>query len=75
MAQGFTHIEWVDFHESFSHVAKWVTVRVLIHLATVNRWSLHQANINNPFVHGFLNEETIHEASRRLQKGKAMVVM
>lgn len=36
VAQGFTQVEGVDYHESFSHVAKWQMIQILIHLATVN---------------------------------------
>lgn len=32
VAKGFTQMEWVDFHKTFAHVAKLVTVRTLLTL-------------------------------------------
>lgn len=57
VAQGFTQVEGVDYHESFSLVAKRQTICILIHLATVNHWPLHHIDINNAFLHGYLSEE------------------
>ena len=45
------------FLETFSPVAKTVSVRVLIALASTQRWPLHQLDINNAFLHGDLEEE------------------
>ena len=43
-------MEGLDFLETFSLVAKTVSVRVL-------KWPLHQLDINNTFLHGDLDEE------------------
>ena len=43
--------------ETFSHVAKIVSVRVLIALASAQKWPVHQLDINNAFLHGDLEEE------------------
>ena len=47
----------LDFLETFSLVAKTISERVLIALASVKRWPLHQLDINNAFFHGDLEEE------------------
>lgn len=57
VAKGFHQIEGIDCTESFSPVAKLVTVRVLLTVATARKWSTHQIDINNAFLHGFLDEE------------------
>lgn len=41
VAKGFHQVEGVDFHDSFSPVAKVITVRIFFTLAAAHSWSLH----------------------------------
>ena len=55
--RGFEQIKDKDCKHTFSPVAELTTVRIFIALATAKSWPLHQLDINNAFLHGFIDEE------------------
>ncbi|TQD90539.1 hypothetical protein C1H46_023885 [Malus baccata] len=57
VAKGFHQQEGVDFQETFSPVAKPVTIRILLTLAVQDNWFLNQLDISNAFLHGDLKED------------------
>ncbi|KAL0337555.1 UNVERIFIED_CONTAM: hypothetical protein Scaly_2030600 [Sesamum calycinum] len=50
-------IDGVDYIDIFSPVAKAVTVLLLLAVASSYAWPIHQVDINNVFLHGFLDED------------------
>ncbi|KAL0401884.1 UNVERIFIED_CONTAM: Retrovirus-related Pol polyprotein from transposon TNT 1-94 [Sesamum latifolium] len=57
VAKEFNQIEGLDYTDNFSLVAKTVTVRLFLTLAAARGWVLHQLDVNNAFLHGYLDED------------------
>jgi hypothetical protein len=53
----YTQTYGIDYEETFAHVAKMKSVRVLISCAANCGWNLHQLDVKNAFLHGDLQEE------------------
>ena len=50
VARGFTQVEGIDYEETFAPTAKFVTIRLIIALATGLGWPLEQADIDTAFL-------------------------
>ncbi|KAL2233050.1 UNVERIFIED_CONTAM: Retrovirus-related Pol polyprotein from transposon RE2 [Sesamum indicum] len=56
VAKGFSQIEGVDYTDSFSPVAKSVTVLIFLTIVAARAWPIQQLDINNAFLHGYIEE-------------------
>ena len=57
VTKGYSQQEGLDFTETFSPVAKMVTVRSVIALAASCEWYIFQMDVHNAFLQGDLPEE------------------
>ncbi|KAM1198584.1 hypothetical protein ACFX2I_009959 [Malus domestica] len=57
VANGFHQKPDIDYTETFSPVVKHSTIRLVLSLAVSHRWPIRQLDVQNAFLHGFLNED------------------
>ncbi|KAL0458803.1 UNVERIFIED_CONTAM: Retrovirus-related Pol polyprotein from transposon RE2 [Sesamum latifolium] len=57
VAKGYNQVEGVDYINRFSPIAKVVTARTFLVIGSSYNWPIHQIDINNVFLHGYLDED------------------
>jgi len=57
VAKGYNQIEGLDFLDTFAHVVKLTTLRLLLALLAAQNWTLKELDVNNVFLHVDLDEE------------------
>ncbi|KAI9177820.1 hypothetical protein LWI28_019702 [Acer negundo] len=57
VAKGFTQTYGLDYQETFTPVAKVNSIRILLFMAAIFNWPLHQLDVKNAFLNDNLKEE------------------
>jgi hypothetical protein len=53
---GFSQQPGIDYDETFGPVVKPATIRLVLSLAISSSWPIHQLDVKNAFLHGYLDE-------------------
>jgi hypothetical protein len=61
MARGFSQKEGVYYEETFSLVAMYTSIRVVISLVSFMGWQIHEMDVKTTFVNGIIEEEVYIE--------------
>ena len=57
VARKFSHIEGTDYEETFALVARYTSIRTIMALTSMMRWSLHEMDVKTTFLNGVTEEE------------------
>jgi hypothetical protein len=57
VVRGFSQKEGVDYEETFSPVARYTSIKIVISLALVMGWRIHQTDVKKTFLNGVIEEE------------------
>ena len=57
IAKGFTQVFGIDYKETFSPVARFETLHLIISLAALHDWELKALDVKMAFLYGELDEE------------------
>lgn len=68
VARGFHQHAGLYFFQIFSTVVKPTTLRVILTVALAKGWSIHQLDISNVFLNGFLKKDIYLEQPPGFQK-------
>eukprot|EP00253_Pinus_taeda_P007602 PITA_07602 len=61
LAKGFSHVEGIDYKETFSLVARYSSIKSILALAMQMGWKIHQMDVRTPFLNGLIKEEVYIE--------------
>jgi hypothetical protein len=61
VANNFHQQPDIDFAETYSPVVNPITIRTVLTIADIEKWAVHQIDVSNAFLHGYLTENVYME--------------
>lgn len=68
VAQGFSQVPGIDFHQTYAPVARQASVKLLVALAAQHDWELDCFDAKRAFLHGKLSEEIYMKQPRGFEQ-------
>ena len=57
VARGFSRKEGIDYEETFSLVARYTSIKIIMAHASMIKWDIHYVDVNIAFLNGVIEEE------------------
>ena len=57
VAKGYSHVQGLDYNETFALIERMDSIRLVLTVATSKRWEVHHMDVKSAFLHGDLKEE------------------
>ena len=57
VVKGYAQVARVNFNETFTPVAKFITIRCILILGAATNWEIHQMDVKMAFLNGILGVE------------------
>ena len=73
MAKGYAQKEGIDYEETFTPVARYMSIRSVISLVARMGWEIHQMDVKTTFLNGVIQEEVYIEQPEGFEIGRAHV--
>ena len=61
VAWGFSQKKGIDYEETFAPTARYTSIKLVLALATVMKWKIHQMDVKTTFLNGVVEEEVYVE--------------
>jgi hypothetical protein len=57
VTKGYLQVEGLDFEETFTHVARFESIHILLAYATHHNFKLYQMDVKSAFLNGHIKEK------------------
>jgi hypothetical protein len=61
VARGFSHVEGIDYNETFTPIARYISIKSIMAIAAGMSWKIHQMDVKIVFLNGLIEEEVYIE--------------
>jgi hypothetical protein len=73
VAQGFSHVEGLDFRKTFAHVAHLEAIRILLAFVASKGFKFYQMDVKNAFLNGVIQEDVFVRQAPGFENPKYLI--